>query len=126
MKRLYYIISKIPAALKCYVPVTLKLVQSRKQMSEDFEILSQWWVFAHLWTKSFNIYITSKPKLYSPQKVNTQTFPQQKQTNYTGRKLRSYTGRRNTHIDKAQYKISQIYFEIFYKTVIQNNMAFKC
>lgn len=72
MKRLYYIISKIPAALKCYdsvyVPVTLNLVQTRKQMSEDSEILSQWWVFAYLWTKSFNIYITSKPKLYSPKK----------------------------------------------------------
>lgn len=45
MKKLYYITSKIPVALKCYdsvyVPVTLKLEQTRKQMSEDFKILLQ-------------------------------------------------------------------------------------
>lgn len=44
MKRLFYIISKIPAALKCsdsvYVPVTVKLVQTRKQMSEDLNLKS--------------------------------------------------------------------------------------
>lgn len=68
----------------CYVPVTLKLVQTRNQCLKILKFYLSDECFSTFEPKviiiNFKICITSKPKFYPSPKVNTHTFSWQKQT----------------------------------------------